>query len=215
MAEIEAAMTDLKVSTESDETSAKTLFQTQLAEQWAQLPEAVKELHSVQDVESFSGTAEVTRGTSAIPRLAAWFFGFPPAAKRTPLTVTLTRTDGGEIWERNFDGHIFRSYCTPSPDSYRYRERFGLFTFEQDLPVEDSSMRFVVRRAWFAGIPIPKLFLPDSEVREYAEDGVFRFDVALRAPLGAGLIVHYRGRLKPDRNRTGAAQSSGFERNRE
>ncbi|MDJ0700054.1 MAG: DUF4166 domain-containing protein [Woeseiaceae bacterium] len=207
-ADIEAAMTDLDVSTETEDGPAPTLFQSALADRWANLPEEVRDLHGVQDVESFSGTAEVSRGTSAVARLAAWFFGFPPAAPSIPLTVTMTRTDDGEMWERNFDGHVFRSYCTPSPETYRYRERFWLFNFEQDLSVEDSSMRLPVRRGWFAGIPIPRLLLPTSESREYVKDGIFHFDVALGAPLGGGLIVHYRGQLRPDRIETGASSPS-------
>ena len=187
------------MSVETEETPAPTLFRSALADRWDLLPDEVKALHCVQDVESFSGEAQVTRGSSAFARLAAWFFGFPPAADRIPLTVLKTRTDDGEIWERNFGGRIFRSYCTPSPRKYRYRERFWLFTYEQELPVEDSCMRLPVRRGWFLGLPLPRPFLPTSESREYAEGGVFHFDVSLGAPFGAGLIVRYKGRLTPDR----------------
>ena len=59
-------------------------------------------------------------------------------------------------------------------------------------------MNLPVRRGWFLGLPIPRPFLPKSDSREYAKDGVFHFDVALGAPLGQGLIVRYRGSLKPD-----------------
>jgi hypothetical protein len=136
-----------------------------------------------------------------IARLAAWFFGFPPAGENVPITVTKTRIDSGETWERNFAGRVFRSHCTPAMDPYRYRERFWLFNYEQDLPVENGCMRLPVRRGWFLGVPIPRPLLPGSESREYAIDGVFHFDVALSAPLGGGLIVRYRGALKPDRTR--------------
>jgi NAD(P)-dependent dehydrogenase (short-subunit alcohol dehydrogenase family) len=199
LAEIEEAMSDLSVSTEADERTRPTLFRSALADRWPQLPIQVQELHSVQDVESFSGTAEVIRGTSLIAHFAAWFFGFPPARKEVPVTVTKTRTESGEIWERNFGGRIFRSYCTPATAPYRYRERFWLFNYEQDLPVENGCMHLPVRRGWFAGVPLPKVFLPRSDSREYAEGGLFHFDVALSAPFGGGLIVRYRGQLKPDR----------------
>jgi len=196
--EIEAAMTDLAVSTETEESPYPTLFQSALAERWDHLPPEVQALHSVQDVESFSGTAKVTRGNSLIARFAAWFFGFPPAAEAVPLTITKTRTETGEIWERNFGGRVFRSYLTPAPVAHRYRERFWLFNYEQDLPVEDGRMRLPVRRGWFLGVPLPGLLLAKSDSREYAQEGAFHFDVALGAPLGGGLIVRYRGRLRPD-----------------
>jgi hypothetical protein len=196
---MEGAMTDLAVSTDVQESAHAPLFQKALAERWDQLPPEVQALHSVQDIESFSGTAQVTRGNSLFARLSAWLFGFPPAAEAVPLTVTKQRTGRGETWERNFGGRVFRSFLTPAPVLYRYRERFGPFNYEQDLPVEDGSMRLPVRRGWFLGVPIPTLFLPQSDSREYADRGVFHFDVALGAPLGGGLIVRYRGQLQPDR----------------
>ena len=201
LAEIEAAMLDLSVATVLTDNPYPTLFQSALADRWAALPPEVQALHSVQDVESFTGTARVTRGTSVIARLAAWFFGFPPAVENVPVTVTKTRTASGEIWERNFDGRVFRSYCTLASQPYRYRERFWLFNYEQDLPVDDGCLHFPVRRGWFLGIPLPQILLPASDSREYARDGVFHFDVALSAPLGGGLIVHYRGQLWPDARR--------------
>lgn len=198
---IEDAMSDLSITTTTTTAERPTLFQAALRERWALLPPEVRELHGVQDMESFSGVATVTRGASPIARFAAWFFGFPPAGENVPLTLTKTRTEHGEIWERNFGGRVFTSYCTPSPEPYAYRERFWLFNYEQDLPVEDGSMRLPVRRGWFLGVPIPRPLLPGSESREYAQDGRFHFDVSLIAPLGGGLIVRYRGTLQPDRAR--------------
>lgn len=197
--DVESAMSDLSVSIEMDEAPSPTLFQSALADRWEQLPREAQILHSVHDVESFSGMAQVTRGTSLLARLAALLFGFPQAADQVPLTVTKTRTQTGETWERNFGGRILRSHLTPAPALYRYRERFGLINYELDLPVEDGCMRLPVRRGWLLGIPLPRFLLPGSDSREYAEDGVFHFDVSLTAPLGGGLVVRYRGHLMPDR----------------
>ncbi len=207
-AEIEAAMADLAVATSIEESPRPTLFQAALADRWQHLPPEVRALHSVHDVESFSGVARVTRGTTLLARLAAWFFGFPPAAEQIPLTVTKSRSETGEVWERDFGGCVFRSFLTPAPTPYRYRERFGFFNYEQDLPVEDGCMRLPVHRGWFLGIPLPRFLLPRSESREYACDGVFHFDVALIAPLGAGLIVRYQGHLKPDAMPAGLPQEA-------
>ena len=197
--ELEQAMADLSVSTGVEEAPAPSLFQAALAERWHELPPAVQALHDVQDIESFSGTAKVTRGSSPIARFAGWFFGFPQATEAIALTVTKTRRGSGETWERNFGGRAFRSHLTPAPRPHRYRERFWLLTYEQDLPVEDGCMRLPVRRGWLLGVPLPRLLLPTSESREFAVDGVFHFDVALGAPLGGGPIVRYQGSLRPDR----------------
>lgn len=196
--EIEAAMADLAISTEIEETPAPVLFESALGEQWPKLPEQIKTLHSVQDVENFSGLAEVTRGESVFAKLIAGFFRFPPASENTPVTVTKTRTESGETWERRFGDRSFRSYCTPASKACQIRERFLVFNFELDLVVEKSSVSFTVNRGWLLGIPLPQSLLPGSDSREYVDDGEFCFDVALSAPLGIGPIVRYVGRLTAD-----------------
>ena len=174
------------------------LFETVLKPWWQDLPEEVRRLHSYEGTERFSGMARVDRGRSLIARLAAWVFGFPPAAEAVEVTVVKTRDGLNERWERSFDGRRFRSAFAPSDAPARYCESFGPFTFELDLPVRDGRMEIVMRRGWLLGVPLPRWALPGSETCEYAEDGKFRFDVALFAPFGGGLIVHYRGWLQPE-----------------
>jgi len=198
-AQLEAAMSDLEVSFEIEEQPVPTLFQVALASQWDDLPGEIKELHSVQDVESFSGVAEVARGESIAAQAIAWLFGFPAACESTPVTVTKTRLDDGELWLRRFGDRSFRSYCSRASAPHRVRERFQMFNFELDLEVDASSISLRLNRGWLFGIPLPERLLPTSDSREFVEDGVFRFDVALSAPLGIGLIVRYVGQLTPDR----------------
>lgn len=196
--EIERTMARLSVRFATVEDPAPTFFEKTLGEAWQQLPESVRRLHSVQDVESFSGRATVTRGRSVLARLAAWFFRFPEAGENVPLTITKYRTARGEIWERNFAGRIFRSYLTASRRQRHYNERFFAFTYEQELPVSDGSLSLPVRRGWFFGVPLPAPLLPRSEAREFEVDGAFRFDVGLYAPLNGGLVVRYQGQVSPD-----------------
>lgn len=198
--EVNQAMSDLCVTTELSETAQKSLFQTCLGDRWAELPPQVQDLHSVQDIESFSGTAQVLRGKSLFTRLLANIFRFPAAGENVSVSVTMTRTKRGEIWERNFGGRIFRSHCTSAKAPYLYKEHFGLFTCELALLVENECISLPVTRGWFAGIPLPRFFLPRSDSREYVQCGSFCFDIALRAPFGGGLIVQYRGYLQPDRS---------------
>ena len=46
-------------------------------------------------------------------------------------------------------------------------------------------------------MPLPRWSLPVSEAREVVDDGRFRFDVTLRAPLTGQFIVRYQGWLDP------------------
>lgn len=173
------------------------LFEHALQERWALLPPPVQALHRVDDVERHSGMAQVERGRTVIARVVCACFGFPPAAASLPLTVTMLRTDSGETWERDFAGHVFRSYLTPASAPYRCRERFGWFDFELELLAEAGRLRLAIRRGWFFGLPIPNFVLPTSDSYEYAEDGTFHFDVSLGARIAGGLIVRYRGWLRP------------------
>lgn len=182
----------------SNRSEKPTLFQAALGDTWHGLPRCVQRLHSVQDVESFSGRARVTRGRGLIPLLAAWLFRFPEEGDDVPLTVTKTRTRRGETWVRSFAGRRFRSFLTPSARPSRCRERFGPLTCELELPVKDATLHLPVRRGWFLGIPLPSLLLPGSCSREFAVNDTFHFDVGLYAPLTGGLIVRYRGWLDPD-----------------
>jgi hypothetical protein len=194
--EIESALSGLSVEFHSSSHKAPTLFRRAIGEKWNVLPASVRHLHSVQDIEEFSGKAKVTRGTTLIARIAAWFFNFPKAGENVPLTITKTRTSFGEIWERNFAGRKFRSYLSPSPRCFHYRERFFAFTYEQELPVEKESLFLPVRRGWLLGIPLPAVLLPKSKAREYDVGGTFHFDVGLYAPLNGSLIVRYQGHVQ-------------------
>lgn len=202
---VEKAMSDLAITTHVDEAPQIPLFRAALAERWHDLTSQAKALNSVYDVTRFSGTARVDRGTNPLGRLAALIFGFPPATNSVSVSVTKTPTSAGEIWERNFGGRVFASLLTASPKPFHVRERFGPFTFEQNLPVDGGIMRLDVVRGWFLGIPLPRWTLPKSEAREYAEGGKFHFDVALSLPISGSLIVRYRGSLEPSGPATGPA----------
>ena len=213
--QIASAMAELSITDSFAKEPAPTLLQTALGDRWLQLPQSVQRLHSVQDRESFSGRARVTRGRGLLARLAAWYFAFPTAADDVELTLTKTRTPRGEVWERDFAGRRFRSVLTASVRPCHYRERFGALTYEQALPVENATLSFLVERGWFLGVPIPSFLLPRSCAKEFAVNDHFHFDVGLYAPLTGELIVRYQGQVRPDAaGATGAAScdSSGVRR---
>jgi hypothetical protein len=175
------------------------LFQNALGEKWQDLPPCVRRLHCGHAVESFSGLAQVRRGRGLLARLAAWLVGLPREGDDVPVTVTKTRTPACETWERNFAGRRMRSVLTPSARPQHCCERFGPFTFELALSVDDCALHFPVRRGWLLALPLPAALLPTSCAREFAVDGTFHFDVGLYAPLTRGLLVRYQGHLSPDR----------------
>jgi hypothetical protein len=198
LAEIEDATRGLAVEFATSEEEAPALFERVLTRDWEALPASIRRLHTVRDLESFCGRAQVTRGTGLLARLTAWLFNFPPAGEDIALTVTKTRVGDTEIWERNFAGRIFRSRWSPSPRPGRAIERLPGITVEAELEARGGCLHYSIRRGWLAGIPLPAFLLPKAQIREYEEGGAFHFDVALHAPLTGGLIVRYRGQVAAD-----------------
>ncbi len=66
--------------------------------------------HMVYSELHLSGRAFVGRGDTLWSRFLAGVFRFPPACADVAVTVDMTATDGGEVWERRFDGRPFRSF---------------------------------------------------------------------------------------------------------
>jgi hypothetical protein len=131
-----------------------------LRDRWDLLVAEIRDLCSVQDAQGFSGPARVSQGKSIAARLAVWASGFPLAGGSQPVAAKKRRTDKGEIWKRRFGGRFYKSDSTPSPEPYRYRERFWLFNFERDLPVEGGCLYLPVRRGWCLNLPLRRSLLP-------------------------------------------------------
>lgn len=192
---VEAALADLAVSVQTQASTRPVMMREALGELWHQLPRPHQALHQVHDVESFVGEAQVTRGRGGLARCLAACLRFPSAAERVAVRVTKTRIAGGEVWERDFAGKVFRSTLSPAPQAGCCLERFGPFCFELELPVDAAGLHLQVRRGWFLGLPLPRSWLPRSDSREHVLNHRFHFDVALTGPWGIGLIVRYRGWL--------------------
>ena len=193
--EAEAELSRLTIRTKREDIETPRLFEGALGAAWTDLPRAVRDLHDLWDLQSFAGTAAVSRGTHPVARLLARIFGFPPASDEMPVTVTLERRGDREIWTRDFGGHVFHSTLRAATPGRLY-ERFGPVTVELEPVVTDGTLSLVLHRGWCLGIPLPKALLPRSDVRESGGDGRFHFDIDISIPL-IGEFVGYRGWLTP------------------
>ncbi len=202
LAAIEAGMADLAVETERVEDPLTPLFVRHLKEDFEVLPELVQHAHQVYGPRRLTGRATVARGTSLLSRLIGALFGFPKATDDIAVTVTMTPDGAGEVWERQFGDKVFRSVLRQQDG--KMTERFGPFTFVLGLHVRDGTLQFPVLSGRLGPVSLPQFLLPQSIAHEYAEDGTFHFDVALKAPLTGALIVHYRGTLGPEKDRAAA-----------
>ncbi|MBL4917896.1 SDR family oxidoreductase [Szabonella alba] len=191
--EAEAAMADLAIRVERLTEPALPLFPGVLGGDFATLPDPVRQTHMTVDISHWQGAASVQRGAGLWSRFLGRLFGFPPAAGQVPVAVTKTVTARGELWQRRFGTRVFRSRLASVQGGMT--ERFGPFTFRLGLRVQEGALHFPVLSGRIGPLPLPRWLLPVSVAREYAEDGRFRFDVRILAPVTQGLLVHYQGWL--------------------
>ena len=196
LAAIEMGMADLAVQTDQTTEMVVPLFEQFLGSDFTDLPDTVQALHDVSAPRRWVGWAKVTRGPTLWARLIAAVFRFPPQVADTPVTVTMTPQNGGELWERQFGDQRFWSFLQVKDGVMT--ERFGPFTFTLGLHVAEGQLHFPVNSGRLGPIPFPRVLLPVSVAREFEANGRFHFDVALQAPLTGALMVHYQGWLSRD-----------------
>lgn len=191
--------TTARSSAASGSTEAATcLFRRALGERFDRLPQAVRDLHTVTGNSRWQGRARVTRGKARIGGLICRVVGFPEEADDIPVSVSIERRGGTEVWCRDFGGKTFASIlCLRDTDERGHiTERFGVMAFDIDLQLADDRLHFPVSRGKILGIPLPKVILPVSEASEFEMDGRFHFDVQVSLP-GIGALVRYQGHLDP------------------
>lgn len=184
----------IRTSTED----SQSLYQKILGDAFNMLPPQIQALHRERDARIWGGEAEVEGGENLISRLVATLFGFPRKAGHANVKVEFCPDETGEMWERNFNGKIFRSYQTAGTGKYAHllTERFGAVTVGLALVIKNDELHLVPRRWTLLGFPLPIFLLPNGASFECEQDGVFNFNVTIKAPL-IGRVVAYRGWLKP------------------
>lgn len=196
--EAETAMSDLRVQTEVETQTYKAIFPSLLGVEFETLPKAIQRTHLTIDQSHWLGRCKVRRGKGLWPTLLATIFGFPYPHPDTPVEVTKTVTPAGETWIRNIGGRRFRSHLKLTPEGMM--EKFGPFVFLIGLTVSENKLQYPVMKGWLGPLRLPNWMLPESNAWESEQDGVFHFDVELRAPITKGLLVRYQGYLKPNKS---------------
>jgi len=173
------------------------LYRHVLGPAFDRLPEPIKAMHTDPDGRTIRGRARVDRGSNPLARIIAKIVGFPKAGAEIPVEVTFTTQDGGELWERSFDGNRFSSFQKKGDGAFEHllSERFGPLEFGLALILKDDRL-WLKTLGWRAfGIPMPRFLAPSGDAFEHVEDGRFHFHVEIKHWM-TGLIVRYRGWLE-------------------
>lgn len=177
------------------------LFGRALGPALARYQAPVRALHTVSDATVVFGHSDIRRGSGLVARLVGWLFGFPPAGRRMPTTITVVATGLTEIWYRRFAGYPILTHLQPAPASGRptvtERFRFGV-AFDLALLEREGRLRFELTGMRVGGLPMPRILWPVLKAEERAERGAFYFDIDIGLH-GFGRLIHYRGWVRPPR----------------
>ena len=179
------------------------LYRRLLGERFEQLPAQVRELHDLTGTSVWAGRADVTRGRSLASRMVATVMRLPRPGRDQMLRVVFRSADGREVWERSFNGVVFRSVQDASGGLLR--ERVGPSTFTFALDAASDGMALKLKGVRFLGVPIPRLLMPVVLTFESEREGRYCFEVEASLP-GLGLLVRYGGWLEREESPTGRLQ---------
>ncbi len=177
------------------------IFKQVLGPAFDALPAQIKLLHAPLSTQVWRGEAETKGPSNIITRIAGLLAGIKVKTATTDVTVTITPSEKGELWERDFGGNKFKSRLTPGKgrNQYLMTESFGMISVAMALVFEDEKLHFIPRRWFVLGIPMPKALLPRGKTFEYEAGGKFWFNVNLNLPL-FGRLASYKGWLKQHKN---------------
>jgi hypothetical protein len=172
-----------------------SLYHRILGARFDALPAALRRFHDREGGGQARGTFQVGRGTGWLRNAIASILGMPPAGAEVPVRLRVAVEGDRERWIRDFDGHRVETVQWAQGDLLM--EASGLVHFSTELVLEGSRLRYEFRRAWFAGIPIPRWLSPG--VVSYVEAGDAGWFVVVRvlAPF-LGELVRYEGWIEPE-----------------
>lgn len=154
-------------------------------------------MHEITAPATAEGRAEITRGRSVVSGVVGWLARLPAAGSDIPVTVLFIPRDGTELWRRTFGRSSFQTVLSTAPGRPGYLvERLGMMRFLLKVSVDNRGLSMILAGMTVLGVPVPRMLWPRIAATERVEDGLFAFDVSVSAPIG-GLIIRYRGRLRP------------------
>ncbi len=193
--DVEKAVATIDGGCQASEQVLTPIFKAALGAKFDELPEIIQAFHSGFGASSYAGKANVRGPSGVFGYLIARLFGFPAGGEEMSVEVTKSAEGKSELWQRDFNGKVFRSHLRLN-EQVQVEEKFGPLSFTIGLDVKDGKLIYPVTKGRAFGIiPMPKFLLPKSIAHETVDEkGRFRFDVLLKAPFG-GRIAHYQGWL--------------------
>jgi hypothetical protein len=174
-------------------------FRKVLGDALAQVPEPVRQLHTLSGSMQTAGRAEINAAANPAARFLCWFAGLPKPGSDIPVRVTFDSDgEGGEFWQRHFSDRRYASVMAAGAGSYAglLVERFWPFTYCHRLSAGPEGIEWRLVRWRFLGLPLPRWTMPSIRCFESGDGDRYCFDINVVFPL-IGPVIHYRGWLLP------------------
>ncbi len=168
------------------------LFSRLLGDAYDALPGEVRRFHSMPLPCRFEGEATVRAAANPAARLAARMLGLPLRNGKVPIAVSIDPEAGGQRWTRHFPPWPMTSLITAHEGLLC--ERLGPVTLRFRMHGDAVGIRWELLGVSFLGIPLPRGLFADTQAREWAEEGRYRFLAGASLP-GLGELVRYEGWL--------------------
>lgn len=172
-----------------------SLYRRLLGPRFDALPARLRRFHEAEGGGRARGTFRVSRGSGWLRNAIATLMGMPRAGVEVPVRLRVVPEGDRERWIRDFDGHPIETVEWSRGEILM--ERSGPVCFSCALVLDGSRLRYEFRRAWFAGIPIPRRLSPDVESYVDAGEAGWHVVVRVRVPL-LGELVGYEGWVEPE-----------------
>lgn len=175
--------------------SCPSLYRRVLGRQFDALPAALRRFHDAEGGGRAHGTLRVDRGAGRLRNALASWLGLPKAGSEVPVHLQVVVEGERERWIRDFHGQRVETVEWAWDDLLM--ESLGWTSFASALVLDGSRLRYEFRRAWFAGIPIPRGISPWVESAVDAGETGWRVMVGISVPF-LGELVRYEGWIEPE-----------------
>jgi saccharopine dehydrogenase-like NADP-dependent oxidoreductase len=164
---------------------------------WHALPDTTRNVHQVQPGLVLKGEASITGAETALGRMVAKLFGFPPTGANVPVTVVIESDGSRENWRRQFGDNVMASVMTVAKGhTQSVEEHFGPFSFRLKLETGEFGLNMSMDGIRIGPVALPRFLMPEINATERVDDqGSHQFNVRI-AKWPMGLLVHYKGWLR-------------------
>ena len=172
------------------------LYRRALGDAFECLPPVLQAFHQslAGHVAVAHGRIQITHGSGWFRRTLAVLLRLPQAGENVPVTLQIESHGDKERWVRQLGTQRLVTWQWLQQNGLV--ESAGPLRFGFQLDADTEGMRFVSRKCWFLGVPMPPALAPrvTAQVRGAAQS--WWLTVCLDVP-GVGRLLSYEGELKP------------------